>query len=156
MTEGQVYFATDGEAIKIGFSGAPSLRLQDLQSANHRQLRLLKTIEGNQDTETALHQRFSHLHIRGEWFRSDPELLDFINGPGPRTLKTEVREVLSELNVWSGDKSEKVKNDCLGLGHLLNFLADHPDHLGNRQSAMLVIANIERSARKTAAEGDEG
>jgi hypothetical protein len=30
------------------------------------------------DREAELHQRFRHLHVRGEWFRPGPDLLAFI------------------------------------------------------------------------------
>lgn len=74
-----VYFAQDGEFIKIGFSslGAES-RLESLQCGNPRLIVILGTVPGSKALETSLHARFSHLRERGEWFRTDPDLLTFI------------------------------------------------------------------------------
>lgn len=79
-TTGRVYFITDGELIKIGYSGAPEARLNDLQTHSGRELEILKTIPGTYEDEKRLHTQFGHLRVRGEWFQSDPELLDFIAG----------------------------------------------------------------------------
>lgn len=75
---GRIYFATDGQAIKIGYSGAPKERLRDLQTAHHQTLKLLGTVPATPDDELAVQKKFGHLHVRGEWFRSDPELLTYI------------------------------------------------------------------------------
>jgi len=74
-----VYFMSDGEAIKIGFSGAPLLRIKDVRKDRGRDLTLLAQIDGGREKEAALHRRFAHLRISGEWFRSAPELIEFIN-----------------------------------------------------------------------------
>lgn len=67
-------------AIKIGFTSKLSLwtRLKTLQSANHIELVLLGYLHGTDSDELALHRRFQELHIRGEWFRAEGELLDFV------------------------------------------------------------------------------
>jgi len=78
-----IYFARKAEdgPIKIGFtSGAADARLSELQTGNPSQLHVLATATGDKQVEKALHSRFSHLRIRGEWFRGEPELLGFIDG----------------------------------------------------------------------------
>jgi hypothetical protein len=35
-------------------------------------------MEGGRESEAAHHQRFAHLRVRGEWFRPDAELLEYI------------------------------------------------------------------------------
>lgn len=63
-------------AIKIGRSIDPRKRLIDLQVASHESLELLGTMEG--DHERDIHERFADLHIRGEWFRDNGSIAEFI------------------------------------------------------------------------------
>jgi hypothetical protein len=78
--KGRVYFIQQGDegAIKIGYSTTPEKRLQTLKTASPYPLRLLKVIEGGKILEKELHLRFAALHIDGEWFNPNPELLEFI------------------------------------------------------------------------------
>jgi hypothetical protein len=71
-----VYFAQDPASteIKIGFSRSVRSRLAGLG----RPVRLLATREGNREVESAIHHRFRHARVRGEWFRPTPELLAYI------------------------------------------------------------------------------
>lgn len=74
-----VYFVRAGEAIKIGFAKDVARRVRSLQTGQAQRLELLGTIPGDRQRERDLHARFYHLRIRGEWHRSDKELLDFID-----------------------------------------------------------------------------
>jgi hypothetical protein len=78
LIEGQIYFARSGDMIKIGFSTNAESRIATLQTAHFEPLALLTTIDGNQRGERALHHRFRRMRVRGEWFRADPELLEYI------------------------------------------------------------------------------
>jgi len=75
-----VYFVRSGAngPIKIGVTLNLKRRLEMLQAGNHRALRCLLTIDGDGTAERAMHSRFEAQHIRGEWFRYDGELRDFI------------------------------------------------------------------------------
>lgn len=74
-----VYFIRDEQFIKIGFSSNDAEeRLEVLQCGNPRQLVLMAVMPGSPKTETELHDRFSSLHVRGEWFKAEAELLQFI------------------------------------------------------------------------------
>lgn len=75
---GFIYFITDGEALKIGFSGAPDQRLRDLQAASPRELRIMAKFHGKMSDEQALHQKFGHLRLRGEWFKDNGEIAEHI------------------------------------------------------------------------------
>jgi hypothetical protein len=79
-----VYFIRetgDDGHIKIGTTaGSPHVRLRALQTANPRPLELLGAIPGDASVERKLHERFSHLRLAGEWFRSSQELTSFIDG----------------------------------------------------------------------------
>lgn len=80
-----IYFIlnTDSNAVKIGRTKNVAKRLNSLQVANPVELRVLKTLEVDsgkeaQDTEELLHNEFSDLRLRGEWFKFDCKLRDFI------------------------------------------------------------------------------
>lgn len=74
-----LYFIGDGQAIKIGRAVNIERRLRSLRTAQHRDLAVLAAVPVHVSTEAAVHRRFSHLRIKGlEWFRPEPELLDFI------------------------------------------------------------------------------
>jgi hypothetical protein len=82
---GYVYFIgaiiTEGEsaAVKIGYSSSdPRKRLQKLQIGNPDKLYMLAWESGTFDDERALHRRFDHLWLRGEWFRYEGELESYL------------------------------------------------------------------------------
>lgn len=80
-----VYFIGTGQTVKIGYSTQPiDHRLRNLQCGNPENLKVLLVIPGTQQTEQELHKRFSPLRIRGkgEWFRAEGELLEFIQKRG--------------------------------------------------------------------------
>lgn len=85
---GFIYFVTcmgsPHYPIKIGWSATPpSARLAKLQNGNPNLLTVVATLTGTQRDEQRLHLYFAELHIRGEWFRRDDELIDYIGGlPG--------------------------------------------------------------------------
>ena len=66
------------QRIKIGISYNPKRRTKDIEASEL--LKLLAVIkEGGIETEKKLHERFKHLRLRGEWFKSDKEIFAFIN-----------------------------------------------------------------------------
>ncbi len=77
-----VYFleATGTGLVKIGkATGDPKSRVAWLQTGSAAELRLLHWIEGrNKGDEAALHRRFKHLRVRGEWFRFEGELAEYV------------------------------------------------------------------------------
>ena len=108
---GYVYFIQRGDAIKIGFSVQPERRMENLQSSHHLPLQLLGTVPASVVDEMAVHARFAHLRIRGEWFRSDRDLIQFIKTAKDAgrilmiTTAEEVRRVQRDLRLW-GKKQE--------------------------------------------------
>lgn len=87
VREGWVYFACDGERVKIGFSGAPHSRVQDIQSSCSLPLTVLAVIKGTMDDEAKLHTKFSADRLHGEWFTLSPKLRRHID----RLKKAEAR-----------------------------------------------------------------
>ncbi len=75
---GFVYFITDGEAMKIGFSHWPEKRIGDLQVGHSKPLSIVASFAGYMHEEQELHRRFSSLCVQGEWFAPAQELTDFI------------------------------------------------------------------------------
>lgn len=80
-----IYFIQNGQDkhIKIGFTQQqPKKRLKELQTGSPHKLKMLRVVEGGRLKESELHERFAHLRVNGEWFRPDPELLDYIKSEG--------------------------------------------------------------------------
>jgi hypothetical protein len=75
---GRVYFATDGQLIKIGYAKKPLKRLSTLQTGIAHRLHLLAAMHGSIQMERHIHDRFKAIRHRGEWFRAEPQLLRFI------------------------------------------------------------------------------
>lgn len=73
-----VYFIRSGEAVKIGVSINVPLRTTVLATGSPWPVDLLAVMPGDRAAEKRLHRRFAHLRLKGEWFRAEPELLDFI------------------------------------------------------------------------------
>ena len=76
-------FNIDSQAIKIGMAKNVEKRLKSLQTSSPILLELLHTIQLNsvedaQKLEMVLHQRFAHLRMNGEWFKSREELRTYI------------------------------------------------------------------------------
>jgi hypothetical protein len=93
-----VYFLRGGDAIKIGYTTNLAARQ-----------RTLETGSGDRREETRLHQEWWHLHIRGEWFRADEELLRYIRelaagplvvelSPAEREQEARFRRVLAAMD----------------------------------------------------------
>lgn len=78
---GSVYFIRSGVdgPVKIGFASDPEDRLKTLQTGHPEKLKILAVLpDRTLHDETALHHRFTHLKMRGEWFRPGPDLLKYI------------------------------------------------------------------------------
>ncbi len=74
----KTYFILDewNRAVKIGRSVNPAHRLKQLQTGHASILRLLHVVDGNH--EKALHARWRHLRISGEWFKVEDDLLLYL------------------------------------------------------------------------------
>ena len=75
--EGFVYYIQeemDGN-IKIGWSEDPIKRLQQHQTSNSRELRMLVYVKGSPDYEREIHSKFQTSKTTGEWFKPDKRLL---------------------------------------------------------------------------------
>lgn len=76
-----IYFMQKEESklIKIGLTNRPDRRLWQHMNREKEKLRILAVVPGSRAEEIALHRKFAHLKAeKREWFRPDPELIDFI------------------------------------------------------------------------------
>jgi hypothetical protein len=77
-----------GGPVKIGRAKSAIGRLGELQVSNPDLLEIVVAIRASNISEIQTHWAFSHLRLRGEWFRLGPDLLTFIrrvsawHGPG--------------------------------------------------------------------------
>jgi hypothetical protein len=78
-----VYFIQEGKdgPIKIGVSTQARLRsrVRELQTGNHRCLRLLGSFGGGLPEERRLHRELWDHLLGGEWFAPHPEVLAAVN-----------------------------------------------------------------------------
>ena len=80
-----VYFVRYRDRIKIGYSIDPRDRIKA-----HPVDEILAVVPGGRAAERAFHLQWAHLRENGEWFRAEPELLEYA-----RSLADE--DVLAEL-----------------------------------------------------------
>lgn len=78
---GFIYFiqGESGGPIKIGYTENVEKRLCALQTGHYDTLKVLKAIPGNINDEKKHHKKFQHLRLRGEWFKPEQELLNYID-----------------------------------------------------------------------------
>lgn len=73
------YFIQCGVFVKIGVSWTPDRRMEDMQSCNPHELKLIGVIKnGGFEREKEIHEQFIKNRIHGEWFRLDDNLIKFI------------------------------------------------------------------------------
>lgn len=71
---GTVYFVRFRDRIKIGWSSDPDKRIRALPHDE-----VLHLQPGTIEDERRCHAAFAHLRDRGEWFRMEPDLVEFID-----------------------------------------------------------------------------
>jgi hypothetical protein len=79
--EGFVYFirCPSNGMIKIGWTADdPERRLRALSTGSPEEFERLGTIPGSCADEAALHRLFADSRVRGEWFRPNREIIEYI------------------------------------------------------------------------------
>ena len=77
-----IYFIREGFEgnIKIGYTTDNICKRKSaLQNGNSKRLIIIGTMNGNQDFETYLKDKFRHCQLIGEWFSPKKELLEYID-----------------------------------------------------------------------------
>lgn len=82
----RVYFIRMRDLIKIGYAAAIKQRVSAIADIMPYPVELLHHIPGDRFSEEYHHWKFGHLRVKGEWFKDDPELLDYI-----QSLKEQIR-----------------------------------------------------------------
>jgi hypothetical protein len=75
-----VYFIQQGESgpVKIGFATSVDQRIRQLKTSSPAPLRLLGAIETKKENERFIHTLFGKFRLRGEWFKPDKSIFEFI------------------------------------------------------------------------------
>jgi hypothetical protein len=97
-----VYYihSPDTDRIKIGFAGDPRGRLGKMQVDSPTRLVLLALEEGGRALEARRHREFSSLRERGEWFRFDGPLKEFVEQLAPYVLPPARQRLPGVLGTW--------------------------------------------------------
>lgn len=76
----QVYFLRQigTDRIKIGYSCNMNGRISALNTSMPEKLELLATVSGARDAEARLHKRFARYRIKGEWYRLEGKLAEYV------------------------------------------------------------------------------
>jgi hypothetical protein len=78
--QGFVYIVAVQQYVKIGFTGNVGMRAAILQTSSPFEVTVIASFTGTMDDEAALHARFAQYRHRGEWFRREGALADWIQG----------------------------------------------------------------------------
>ncbi len=73
-----VYFFGSGPNIKIGYTTDWRGRLRTLSTAQAHHIAPVVVIPGDRRLEAALHQKFAHLRLHGEWFELGSEIVAYL------------------------------------------------------------------------------
>lgn len=76
---GFVYFMSDGELVKIGWSVSPEHRRKDIRHERKKEITLIAWFRAVRSDESCLHERHRHLRVEGEWFRPSAEIEETIS-----------------------------------------------------------------------------
>ena len=144
-----VYFAKlPTGAIKIGCTGDVDARLVQLGWYFKQPLALLHTMEGNRQTERAIHRRFAHLRLNGagEQFRPAADLMEFIGWPLLVSANPDVQEVKI-------GKPVRIDPDLASKAQIVALRRRIPlsDHLSD-----VIRARVLRDFAKVMSEAGEG
>ena len=73
-----IYIIGFSNFVKIGWSYFISRRIEEIQVGVPEKLIVYRCLEGTMQHEKALHRRFSKYRLRGEWFRLEGDLAEWI------------------------------------------------------------------------------
>jgi hypothetical protein len=108
-----IYFVLlPNKAVKIGWTDNLRSRLSVMPSRYKGPVELLKTVPGDPDQESEIHQQFSHLRLGlHEQFRPAADLMNFIGRPDLVVPDTEVVEPIERPRPSLGRKDVTTKID---------------------------------------------
>jgi hypothetical protein len=102
-----VYAILDSEknCLKIGKTNDVDDRIKNLQVGNPTQLKLIATISCYSEShafaiESELHREYSHLFVRGEWFKYDDDILKKFVNFNYNNQNKKTRDALITNTLW--------------------------------------------------------
>jgi hypothetical protein len=106
-----IYFVRDSLSghIKVGYADDPWKRLSKIQSDCPGDVTLIATEEGGVEREAELHAMFAEQRLRGEWFRGDGLLGDYVAALAPAVRPLKYRRTRA---FWNGKTSSEVSRVC--------------------------------------------
>lgn len=109
-----VYFVQESgmDAVKIGVTGNLKRRIDVLRVNSPFEMRILAHVPGDERLEKYVHHCFRSFCVRGEWYRSTPELLACIEElKEGRPLLSDAERLLAEelSKTWAAPFDERPK-----------------------------------------------
>jgi hypothetical protein len=120
-----IYAMQDAEGmVKIGFTARPvRQRRGQVQAARRSKVVVLGVAPGGRADEAEMHRRFAHLRADGEWFRPEPELLEWV-----RALGAEPEEFVAVGQaILSRSEIDKLLGTAVHLAGSLEAFCDKHD-----------------------------
>lgn len=122
---GCLYFLQEGKdgAIKIGWTESEdaSKRLAQARLWNYRDVTLLATLTGYEDSEKLWHSRFAKYRLAREWFSPHPELLAAIEAakaePVTFRVASSARCTTEDVRRWIADNGMTIKAFAQEMGY---------------------------------------
>ena len=148
-------FSGVGETKHLGWDGskkidAGSIRISfdcTATKLTDEKYKILGAVPASITDEIKLHERFAHLRIKGEWYKPEAELLDFIEkvskeGNVPINLRREIMEL-------TGRKPTAVGRECRDWIKIANNLpvSDEPEELISIDSAAKLLGISSQTLR---------
>lgn len=97
--------------VKIGKANCPVTRMYEHQCAHWEELKLLRTWSGDLLEEAMLHEKFSDLRIRGEWFVFSKAMLEDVGlvviGAPAKKINPETQEPGGQRKKMSAERRAK-------------------------------------------------
>ncbi len=113
----RIYFIQSGDGpIKIGFSTNIELRLSAIRNWHPYKLTILKLLDGDYEDEHAIHKKFKHVKLTGEWYNPSEDLLKFIQEVNDKNLSDQIDRFKSGWRRRFRLKQGKEERDIL-RGH---------------------------------------
>jgi hypothetical protein len=136
-----VYFieAPNG-LVKIGFSTNPWQRLGKMKVDCPDELILRSFVDGGISEERAFHQRFCSFHVRGEWFRLQGELRDFIDSLPPAERLGRKRTSDTALAIYREKRglTQDEMGDLLGISRFRYLRLEKGDYVPTPEEIYLI------------------
>lgn len=132
-------------AIQISFN---SVKINDTN------FRVLVAVPGDIWEEMKLHQLFSGLRIKGEWYKSEPELLDFIEQVSKTNAPINLKRAIVAFKGTSKDDTSEGK-ECRNWIKIANSLpvSDEPEELISIDSAAKLLGISSQTLRNWEEQG---